>query len=189
MDEKSATASNTAGKPAQESRDLLPLVYNELRKLAAARMADEKAPATLQPTALVHEVWLRLVHSEPKVWNNQGHFFGAAAEAMRRILIDNARRKLSLKRGARPERVDLDRVDVAVQTEPELLLLVNEALERLSVEDPKSAELVKLRFYVGLNYEQAAKVLGISERSAKRSWTFARTWLYRDLSRRRSISG
>jgi RNA polymerase sigma factor (TIGR02999 family) len=170
------------------AEELLPLVYDELRKLAAARMAQESETSTLQPTALVHEAWLRLVGSEQKAWKNRGHFFAAAAEAMRRILIDNARRKQALKRGARTERLDLDRIDVAVEADEESLLLINEALEKLAVQDPQGAELVKLRFFIGLSYEEAAQVLGISERSAKRCWTFARAWLYRELSRARSNS-
>lgn len=164
--------------------ELLPLVYEELRKLAAARMVNEWQTSTLQPTALVHEAWLRLVGSEQRAWNNRAHFFAAAAEAMRRILIDNARRKHAAKRAAGTVRLDLDQVDVAVQADEESLLSINEALEKLSVQDPQSAELVKLRFFVGLNYEEAAQALGISERSAKRCWTFARAWLYRELSQR-----
>jgi len=164
--------------------ELLPLVYEELRKLAAARMVNEWQTSTLQPTALVHEAWLRLVGSEQKAWKNRAHFFAAAAEAMRRILIDNARRKHAAKRAAGAVRLDLDQVDVAVQADEESLLSINEALEKLSVQDPQSAELVKLRFFVGLNYEEAAQALGISERSAKRCWTFARAWLYRELSQR-----
>jgi RNA polymerase sigma factor (TIGR02999 family) len=166
----------------QAAHELLPLVYEELRKLAAARMASEWDTSTLQPTALVHEAWLRLVGTEQPNWKNRGHFFAAAAEAMRRILIEQARRKLSLKRGARAERLDLDHVDVAIQADEESLLAMNEALEKLEVEDPQSAELVKLRFFVGLNYQEAAQALGISERSAKRCWAFARAWLYRELS-------
>jgi len=167
---------------AQAAHELLPLVYEELRKLAAARMSNEQDTSTLQPTALVHEAWLRLVGSEQPNWKNRGHFFAAAAEAMRRILIDRARRKLSLKRGARAKCLDLDSVDVAIQADDESLLAMNDALEKLMVEDPQSAELVKLRFFVGLNYQEAAQALGISERSAKRSWAFARAWLYRELS-------
>jgi RNA polymerase sigma factor (TIGR02999 family) len=163
--------------------ELLPLVYEELRKLAAARMANEWETSTLQPTALVHEAWLRLIGSEQKAWQNRGHFFAAAAEAMRRILIDIARRKHALKRGARKEHLNLDEIDLAVETDAESLLLINEALEKLAVQEPQAAELVKLRFFVGLGYEDAAKALGISERSAKRCWTFARAWLYREVSR------
>jgi len=163
------------------AEELLPLVYKELRKLAAARMADERDTSTLQPTALVHEAWLRLVGSEQPAWTNRAHFFAAAAEAMRRILIDRARRKQALKRGARAERIDLDRVDVAVEADENSLLMINEALEKLATQDPQCAELVKLRFFVGLDYAKAAQTLGISERSAKRCWTFARAWLYREL--------
>ena len=172
-----------SGDP-QASEELLPLVYEELRKLAAARMASEWETSTLQPTALVHEAWLRLAGSENNVWQSRGHFFGAAAEAMRRILIDHARRKHSAKRGARAKHLDLDRVDVVVQTDAETLLEINEALEKLANQDPQSAELVKLRFFAGLSYEEAAQALGISERTAKRYWTFARAWLYRELSKR-----
>ena len=173
---------NTAGSgDPQAAEKLLPLVYEELRKLAAARMADERDTSTLQPTALVHEAWLRLVGSEQPAWTNRAHFFAAAAEAMRRILIDRARRKQALKRGARAERIDLDRVDVAIEADANSLLLINEALEKLATQDPQCAELVKLRFFVGLDYAEAAQALGISERSAKRCWTFARAWLYREL--------
>src|SRR5438105_7344897 len=166
---------------AQAAQELLPLVYAELRKLAPARMADELGTQTLQPTALVHEAWLRLVGSEQQAWKNRAHFFAAAAEAMRRILIDRARRKQALKRGARAAHIDLDRVDAAVEADEETLLQVNEALEKLAAKDPQSAELVKLRFFVGLDYSEAAEALGISQRTAKRYWTFARAWLYREL--------
>jgi RNA polymerase sigma factor (TIGR02999 family) len=162
--------------------DLLPLVYEELRKLAAVRMAGEQAGATLQATALVHEAWLRLVGPEHQTWENRGHFFAAAAEAMRRILIDKARRKQALKRGAAPVRIDLDQIDVAAVADDETLLLINDALEKLAQEDAQAADLVKLRFFVGLGYEEASKTMGISERTAKRSWTFAKAWLFRELS-------
>jgi RNA polymerase sigma factor (TIGR02999 family) len=165
----------------QAAGDLLPLVYEELRKLAAARLAQEWDTSTLQPTALVHEAWLRLNSSGSQVWRNRGHFFAAAAEAMRRILIDHARRKRALKRRAGTERIDLERVDVAVQADEESLLLIDDALDKLALQDPQSAELVKLRFFIGMSYEEAARVLGISERTAKRCWTFARAWLFREL--------
>ncbi len=167
---------------AHAPEELLPLVYEELRRLAAARMAGEWETSTLQPTALVHEAWLRLVGSEPQAWKNRAHFFGAAAEALRRILIDRARGKHAAKRRAGTERVDLEKVDMATETDPETLLQINEALEKLALHDPESAELVKLRFFVGLEYAEAAEVLGVSERTAKRYWTFARAWLYRELS-------
>jgi RNA polymerase sigma factor (TIGR02999 family) len=162
---------------------LLPLVYEELRKLAAARMSNELGTQTLQPTALVHEAWLRLVSEGRRTWQNRAQFFAAAAEAMRRILIDRARRKQALKRGAGAKRVEVDRVDLAVETDDETLLRVNEALEQLTVQDPQAAELVKLRFFVRMDYAKAAQTLGISERSAKRCWSFARAWLFRELSR------
>jgi len=181
MSQATAILDRASQGEAQAAQDLLPLVYEELRKLAAARMADEWGTSTLQPTALVHEAWLRLVGSEQPAWTNRAHFFAAAAEAMRRILIDRARRKQALKRGARAERIDLDRVDVAVEADGDSLLMINEALEKLAAQDPQCAELVKLRFFVGLDYAEAAQTLGISERSAKRCWTFARAWLYREL--------
>jgi RNA polymerase sigma factor (TIGR02999 family) len=161
---------------------LLPLVYSELRRLAAARMAQEAPGQTLQPTALVHEAWLRLVTAEHQDWQNRAHFFGAAAEAMRRILIERARRKQAAKRGARAEHIDLDKIEVAATANDETLLAIDEALEKLALEDARCAELVKLRFFVGLDYNEAAKALGISERTAKRYWTFARAWLYRELN-------
>ena len=160
--------------------ELLPLIYAELRRLAAAKMAREQPGHTLQATALVHEAWLRLGDG---VFANRAHFFAAAAEAMRRILIDHARRKNAVKRNAGAQRIDLDRVDVAVEADEETLLLVNDAVEKLAKENPQAAELVKLRFFVGLDYEEAAQALGISERSSKRCWAFARAWLYRELSR------
>lgn len=165
----------------------MPLVYEELRRLAAARLSHEPGTQTLQPTALVHEAFLRLA-GDQQTWDNRGHFFAAAAEAMRRVLVDRARRKLAQKRGARPERLNLDEVDLAVDSEPEMLLAVNEALESLSRENRESAELVKLRFFVGMEYSEAAQILGISERSAKRHWTFAKAWLYRELSTRCEVS-
>jgi len=165
----------------QAAHDLLPLVYEELRKLAAARMAGEWETSTLQPTALVHEAWLRLAGSEQQAWKGRNHFFAAAAEAMRRILIDRARRKHALKRQAGTQRIDLDRLDVAGEADEESLLAVDEALEKLAAQDSQCAELVKLRFFGGMSHEEAAAALGISERSAYRYWTFARAWLYREL--------
>lgn len=170
------------GEP-KAAEELLPLVYQELRNLAAARMAEESDTQTLQPTALVHEAWLRLAGSNKPAWKNRAHFFGAAAEAMRRILIDRARRKRALKRGSGARRVDLESVSVAFQADDDSLLLVNEALEKLTAQDPQAAELVKLRFFAGLGYEEAAQTLGISLRTAKRCWTYAQAWLYREISR------
>jgi RNA polymerase sigma factor (TIGR02999 family) len=163
--------------------ELLPLVYDELRKLAAARMAQEQPGQTLQPTALVHEAWLRLTANQSEHWNGRGHFFAAAAEAMRRILIDNARRKQAHKRGSGAIRVELDGLTIATETNDETLLAVNEALELLAVEDSSAAEVVKLRFFVGLSNEEVGRALGISERTVKRQWSFARAWLYDHLRR------
>jgi len=167
----------------QAAEDLLPLVYEELRKLASAKMAQEKPGQTLQPTALVHEAWLRLVGDESARFEGRGHFFAAAAEAMRRILIDRARRKLSLKRGAGAERVDLESLEVAVAADDDTLLAVDEAMAKLAKEDPDSAEFIKLRFFVGLTNQEAAQALGLPERTARRHWSFARAWLHRELRR------
>src|SRR5262249_51232776 len=155
--------------------ELLPLVYDELRKLAAARMAEEKPGHTLQPTALVHEAYLRLVgNGQPRDWNGRSHFFAAAAEAMRRILIENARRKQADKRGGQRTRVSLDRVDAVTVAPPDELLALDEALERLGHHDVVAGQLVKLRYYAGLSLEQAAEALGISSATAYRHWTFGR---------------
>jgi RNA polymerase sigma factor (TIGR02999 family) len=170
----------------QAAGQLLPLVYHELRRLAARRMADETAGQTLQPTALVHEAWLRLAGKDAATpFANRAHFFAAAADAMRRILIERARRKSAQKRGANPERLDLDSVDIATEADSDTLLLVNEAIDKLEKEDAKAAELVKLRFFGGLTLDQAGQVLGVSERTAKRYWAFARAWLFEEM--RRSI--
>ena len=159
------------------AEELLPLVYEELRKLAAHRMAGEAAGQTLQATALVHEAWLRLVGHGQQQWNNRGHFFAAAAEAMRRILIEAARRKQSQRRGGGLERVDLDDAQLVLERPTEEMLAVDEALQKLAVEDSMAAELVKLRYFIGLNLPEAAEALGISPRTADRLWTYARTWL------------
>jgi RNA polymerase sigma factor (TIGR02999 family) len=159
--------------------ELLPLVYDELRKLAAARMANEAAGHTLQPTALVHEAWLRLTQDDSEAqFANRAHFFAAAAEAMRRILIDRARRKSAGKRGGGWERMNLDKIEMAADADDEILLLVSESLDKLAQEEPKAAEVVKLRFFAGLTLEEAGQALGFTERTAKRHWAFARAWLY-----------
>jgi len=165
------------------AEELLPLVYEELRKLAAVRMATEPAGQTLQATALVHEAWLRLVAPHAQAWNSRYHFFAAAAEAMRRILIDNARRKQRPKHGHGWQRVNLDQVNVATQTDDDTLLLVDEALRRLEQEDPQKAELVKLRYFAGMTIPEAGKALGLSESTAKRIWTYARAFLLREIKR------
>jgi RNA polymerase sigma factor (TIGR02999 family) len=165
--------------------ELLPLVYDELRRLAAHKMASEAAGHTLQPTALVHEAWLRLVDTPAQHWNGRNHFFMAAAEAMRRILIERARRKSRLKRGVDQQRVPLEDLDLAIHAESEDLLLVEEALERLAAHDARKAELVKLRFFVGLSLEETAPILGVSEPTAKRDWAYARSWLFQEIERLR----
>jgi RNA polymerase sigma factor (TIGR02999 family) len=157
---------------------LLPLVYEELRRLAAHKMANEPAGQTLQPTALVHEAWLRLTKNQDMHWNGRAHFFGAAAEAMRRILIESARRKQALRHGGGHERVALDQVDPAEPAKPEELVLINDALDKLAAEDSQKAELVKLRYFVGLSFEETAEILAISVPTAKRWWAYARAWLY-----------
>ena len=159
---------------------LLPLVYDELRKLAAARMADEAADQTLQPTALVHEAYLRLIGPADDIrWDNRGHFFAAAAEAMRRILVDAARRKAATRHGGGRERLALD-PDLAATPEPrEDLIALDDALGRLAADDPLKAELVKLRFFAGMTLPEAAAALGLSERTAGRHWAYARAWLRR----------
>jgi RNA polymerase sigma factor (TIGR02999 family) len=161
---------------------LLPLVYDELRTLAAARLAREKPGQTLQATALVHEAYLRLVDAnDAKSWNGRGHFFGAAAEAMRRILVENARRKQRIKHGGARHRVDLNEAILSIGCPAEELLAVDEALERLAVEEPQAAELVKLHYFAGLTIEAAAEVLGFSPRKGYRIWAYARAWLFRCL--------
>jgi RNA polymerase sigma factor (TIGR02999 family) len=161
---------------------LLPLVYDELRRLAAERLKYEARGQTLQATALVHEAWLRLVGtSEPRSWDNRGHFFGAAAEAMRRILVESARRKKRVKHGGGRQRVDWENVASLAEEPSEELVALDEALSRLEAEDPPKARLVKLRFFAGLTMPEIADVMGISLATAERYWTYARTWLYAEL--------
>jgi RNA polymerase sigma factor (TIGR02999 family) len=160
---------------------LLPLVYDELRKLAASKLAREAPGQTLQPTALVHEAWLKLGGSEDQRFENRAHFFAAAAEAMRRILVDNARRKAALRRNAGQVRLDVQEVEIAAPATADELLAVHEALDKLATRDRPKAELVKLRFFVGLSIEEAAALLGISEATAKRWWVYARAWLHAEV--------
>jgi len=171
-----------AGDPSA-AEQLLPLLYDELKKLAAHRLAQERPGQTLQPTALVHEAYVRLVDNEgSQHWNSRGHFFAAAAEAMRRILVEQARHKGRLKRGGERQRVDLDSA-CAVSEPPSVdLLALDEALSKLTADEPAIAELVKLRFFAGLTMPEAAAALGISLATAERHWTFARTWLYAEMS-------
>ena len=173
----------------QAAEQLLPLVYDELRRLAARRLAGEGPGHTLQPTALVHEAYLKLVGADPqRPWNGRVHFFAAAAEAMRRILIDHARRKHRARRGGGKKRVELGDMDdiemVTGRGQADELLALDEALMQLAVADPRRAELVRLRYFAGLTVEQAASALGVGRRTAERDWTFARTWLFGQLGRR-----
>lgn len=171
------------------AEQLLPLVYDELRRLAAARMARETAGQTLQPTALVHEVWLRLGGDQQPGWANRAHFFAAAAEAMRRILIDNARRKRAARHGGELEKLSADATGFelpAGEGTSEDLLVVNEALDAFAAHDARKAELVKLKYFVGFTLEEAADALGISHRTAKRDWAYAKAWLFNEVSRLRA---
>jgi len=162
----------------QASEELLPLVYGELRRLAAARMARESAGHTLQPTALVHEAWVRLVDDGSRTWQNRAHFYGAASEAMRRILIERARRKARIKHGGGHERVNIESLDIADAMPDEKILLMDEALERLKMEDPETARVVVLKFYGGLTNAEIVQITGTSDRTVRRQWSFAKTWLF-----------
>ena len=168
---------------ARAADQLLPLVYEELRRLAAQKMAREKSGQTIQATALVHEAYIRLVGSQKQNWNSRTNFFVAAAEAMRRILIENARRKQRLKRGGDQEKLHLDDVELAVEEPAEDVVALDEALEKLSSEDPVKANLVKLRYFAGLTTKQAADMLGISQATAERYWSYARVWLFHELKK------
>ena len=167
---------------ARAAEELLPLVYDELRRIAASKMAGESSGHTLQPTALVHEAWLRLKGTDQKAWENRSHFFVACAEAMRRILVEHARRKKSLKRGAGGERVTWEDSALVLTAPPDELLAVHDALQILEREDSTAAELVKLRYFVGMTMEEAADSLGLSKRTAENLWTYARVWLHREIT-------
>jgi RNA polymerase sigma factor (TIGR02999 family) len=167
---------------ANAAEELLPLVYEELRRLATQKMSQEAPGQTLQATALVHEAYLKLVGPNAPSWSSRAHFFAAAAEAMRRILIDNARRKQRLKRGADRQRVELDDVDIAIEGPSIDLIALDEALSKLAQEDSAAAELVKMRFFAGLTLDQVADVLGISRRTADRNWAYARAWLFQEIT-------
>ena len=170
-----------AGDPSA-AEQLLPLLYDELKKLAAHKLAQEKPGQTLQPTALVHEAYLRLVDdAESQHWNNRGHFFAAAAEAMRRIMVENARRKQRIKHGGELRRIPLEIVGPAKDEAPDELLRIDEAISKLAGEDSAAAELIKLRYFAGLSVEQAAATLGISRSSAYEHWTYARAWLHNEV--------
>ena len=169
---------------AKATDELLPLVYEELRVLATQKLSHEAPGQTLQATALVHEAYLRLVGDEPQSWKNRGHFFAAAAEAMRRILVENARRKRRMKHGEGLRRVDFDNMEVAAEGLSENVIALDEALARLSEEDHLAAELVKMRYFAGLTLAQTAEALGVSPRTADRCWAYAKAWLYHEIAKR-----
>jgi RNA polymerase sigma factor (TIGR02999 family) len=170
-----------AGDP-QAAAELLPLVYDELRRLAAARLGAEAPGQTLQATALVHEAYIRLIDvARAQRWDSRWHFFAAAAEAMRRILVDRAREKGRLKRGGRMRRIDVDAIDLAAAIAPDQLLAVDEALTRLAAADPAAARIVELRYFAGLTVEEAGRAIGISTATAYRHWNYARAWLHGEL--------
>jgi RNA polymerase sigma factor (TIGR02999 family) len=173
----------------EAGEELLSQVYQELRRLAAFKMAAEAPGQTLQPTALVHEAWLRLFGDDGLHCPNRAYFFAAAGEAMRRILVDRARRKKRLKRGGNLERVDIDNLDLAAPLPDDDLLALDEALNQLAESEPRAAELVKLCFFVGLTQEQAAKELGVSIATVEREWAFARAWLFREIQTSRNTPG
>ena len=177
MSDAGPVSSSAEGARPQSASELLPLVYEELRKLAAHKLANEAPGQTLQPTALVHEAWLRLSGNGNQDWDGRGHFFAAAAEAMRRILVESARRKKRIKHGGDHRRVDLEDHDVPVRPPPEEILALDEALTRLEKEDPAAKQVVQLHFFAGLSIEQTAAALGISRATAYRQWAFARAWL------------
>ena len=168
---------------ARAADELLPLVYEELRRLAAHKMSHERPGQTLQATALVHEAYIRLLGNEAQNWSGRTHFFAAAAEAMRRILIENARRKQRHKHGADRHRVDLDDSEITIEGPSTDLIALDEALTKLAGEEPAVAELVKMRYFAGLTIEQAASVLGVSRRTADRYWAYARAWMYQEITK------
>jgi RNA polymerase sigma factor (TIGR02999 family) len=167
---------------ARATEQLLPLVYEELRRLAAQKMSQEPPGQTLQATALVHEAYIRLVEAKDQSWNSRGHFFKAAAEAMRRILVESARSKGRLKRGGNRERVSLDDVDMAVGGVPEDVVALDEALTKLAEDKPLMVKAIELRYFAGLTLEQIAEILGVSERTVSSYWTYAKAWLYREIT-------
>jgi RNA polymerase sigma factor (TIGR02999 family) len=174
---------NAAGQSdARAANELLSLVYEQLRQLAAKKMASEAPGQTLQATALVHEAWLRLTNDNKRKWNDRTHFFAAAAEAMRRILVDNARRKRAQRHGGQLERVEIPEIASPLAQNEDQVLAVSEAVEKLALQDNRKAELVKLRYFVGMTTEEAAEALGISVPTADRHWAYARAWLAREIS-------
>jgi RNA polymerase sigma factor (TIGR02999 family) len=182
MSEATLLLNAIEGGDAKAADQLLPLVYQELRRLAASNMANESAGHTLQPTALVHEAWLRLVGNEAPTFQNRAHFFGAAAEAMRRILIDRARQRQAVRHGGGQQRVELELVELPFPGDDDQLLAVNEALDQLAAAHPLEAEVVKLRYFVGLTHDEVADALGISVRTVKNYWAHARAWLFHSIT-------
>jgi RNA polymerase sigma factor (TIGR02999 family) len=168
------------------AEELLPLVYEELRRLAAAKMAQQPPGQTLQATALVHEAWLRLTGSTCQSWESRRHFFAAAAEAMRHILIDRARKRQTHRHGGGQQRIDIDEIELAAPVEDDTLLSLNDAIDQLQKADPEKAEVVKLKFFVGLSEREAAEVLGVSERTVERRWAYAQAWLFERMERGKS---
>jgi RNA polymerase sigma factor (TIGR02999 family) len=163
------------------SEELLPLVYDDLRRHAMNQMARESPGQTLQPTALLHEAWLRVIGGGERKWENRAHFFGAAAEAMRRILIENARRKSRLKRGGDQVRVDIENVELAATTPDEKILLINDAIEKLQTQDPEKAQVVVLKFFGGRTNQEVAETMGVTERTVERHWAYAKAWLFQSI--------
>ena len=170
---------------ADAAAQLLPLVYEELRKLAAAKMAKEQPGQTLQATALVHEAWIRLAGGQQQRWDSRRHFFAAAAEAMRRILVEKARRRQRARHGGGLERVDVDEVEIASGVRQDQLIALDDALAKLEQEDPQKAEVVKLRYFVGMSNEQTAETLGLSVATIERHWSFAKAWLFKEIQQAR----
>lgn len=173
----------------QRADRLLPLVYDELRRLAAHQMAKQPAGHTLQATALVHEAFLRLIGNPARTWADRRHFFASAAEAMRHILVDRARRKAAVRHGSNAVALQWDDVPLAADSDDDDVLAINDALEALAAHDPTAAELVKLRFFGGFTFIEAAELLGTSERTAKRMWTYARAWLFEEIQRTAGVAG
>jgi RNA polymerase sigma factor (TIGR02999 family) len=187
MNELTRILNGTAGDDPRAAAELLPLVYAELRRLAAHKMANEAPGHTLQPTALVHEAWLRLVPAAHQSFQNRGHFFAAAAESMRRILIEHARKKSRLKRGGDQARLNLDDLELAAAPPDDKLLLVDEALKQLEREAPDKARIVVLKFFGGLTNQQVAEILQVTERTVERQWAFAKAWLFQNI--RQELAG
>ncbi|HEY9155172.1 MAG TPA: sigma-70 family RNA polymerase sigma factor [Opitutaceae bacterium] len=170
------------------SEELLPLIYNDLRRHAVWQMSREAPGQTLQPTALLHEAWLRIIGNGERKWQNRAHFFGAAAEAMRRILVEKARRKSSIKRGGGQVRVDFAQVELEATTPDEKVLLINDALDKLHVHDPEKARVVVLKFFGGRTNQEVAETLGVTERTVERHWSFAKAWLFTSIRSQNTIS-